>query len=87
MGIPWSSAAFHTEMREGDLLVRDKTLRGLVEDWRKFLLQDEIRANELWLATRTGLPAGSEGFTTLIEKLSERDLSRGKPCRPGKVRE
>ena len=43
----WSSAAFHTEMRKVDPLVRDKTLRGLVKDWRKFLLQDESGANEL----------------------------------------
>ena len=27
----WSSAAFHAELQEGDPLVRDKTLRGLVK--------------------------------------------------------
>ncbi len=58
----WSSAAFHTEMRKGDPLVRDKTLRRLVKDWREFLLQDESRANVLRLATRTGFPAVSERF-------------------------
>ena len=56
-----------------DPRVRDKILRGLVKDWREFLLQDESRANELRLATRTGLPAGSEGFTPVIENLTGRD--------------
>ena len=49
-----SSAVFHAEMREADPLVRDKTLRGPVKDWRNFLLQDESRANELRVATTTG---------------------------------
>jgi len=35
-----------------------------------FLLQNESRANELRLATRTGFPAGREGFTPVIEKLT-----------------
>ena len=83
----WSSAAFHSEMREVNPLVRDNTLQGLVKYWREFLLQDESRANELRPAIRTGLPVGSEGFTPVIEKLTDRDLSRGKPGCSSKGRE
>jgi len=83
----WSSASFHAGLRKADPLVMDKTLKGLVKDWREFLLQGVNKEEEIRLATKTGLPAGSEEFTPMIEKLTGRDLSRGKPGRPSKGRE
>ena len=65
----------------------DKTLKGLVKDWREYLLQGVSKEEELRLATKTGLPTGSEEFTPMIEKLTGRDLSRGKPGRPSKGQE
>src|SRR5450759_4769932 len=34
---PWSSAGFHTGKTESDLLVKDRTLTGLISDWEGFL--------------------------------------------------
>jgi REP-associated tyrosine transposase len=34
---PWSSARFHLGLIQGDALVRDKTLLGLVDDWGEYL--------------------------------------------------
>ena len=65
----------------------DKTLKGLVKHWREYLLQGVSKEEELRLATKTGLPTGSEEFTPMIEKLTGRDLSRGKPGRPSKGQE
>jgi putative transposase len=37
----WSSAAYHTGMSESDLLVKDDgNLRGLIDDWKRFLKGD-----------------------------------------------
>jgi hypothetical protein len=80
----WSSAAFHAGLQKSDPLVMDKTLRGLVKDWREFLLQGVSKEEEIRLAMKTGLPACSEEFTPMIEKLTGRDLSRGKRGRPRK---
>ena len=34
---PWSSARFHLGVSQGDKLVRDKSLPGLVDDRREYL--------------------------------------------------
>ena len=34
---PWSSARFHLGVSQGDALVRDKSLLGLVADWGEYL--------------------------------------------------
>ena len=34
---PWSSVRFHLGLSQGDAMVRDKTLLGLVDDWGEYL--------------------------------------------------
>lgn len=42
----WSSAGFHTGEKKSDFLVADRTLRGLVENWRELLAGDDEKANQ-----------------------------------------
>ncbi|MCX5831398.1 MAG: transposase [Deltaproteobacteria bacterium] len=82
---PWSSAAYHTGQAETDILVADRTLLGLVEDWQTFLADAENRQPEaLRLATRTGRPAGDPSFIASLEHLTGRTLKPGKRGRPVK---
>jgi hypothetical protein len=46
-------------MQEVDPPVRDKTLRGLIKGWRKYLLKEECRANKQRLATRNRIAGWS----------------------------
>jgi putative transposase len=80
---PWSSAPFHAGEKDEDPLVNDRTLFGLVNDWRNFL-SDEFPAmdSSIRKSTRTGRPVGDEEFITLIERLISRNLTKGKPGRP-----
>jgi hypothetical protein len=62
-----------------DVLVKDKTLLGLVENWEAYLRQDDEKASgRLLKAMCSGRPAGSEQFVKLVEMLTGRDLSLGK---------
>ena len=81
----WSCALFHTGIAERDPLVKDRSLLGLSNDWRKFLgnAVDES-FEELRLKTRTGRPAGDDAFIATVEKLTGRNLRLGKPGRPRK---
>jgi putative transposase len=82
---PWSSAGFHTGKTESDLLVKDRTLTGLISDWEGFLtggMAGEV--DRLRMATQTGRPAGDEVFIAKVENLTGRDLSKGTPGRPRK---
>jgi len=82
---PWSSAGFHTETRESDQLVKDRTLSGLITDWKDFLLGEMTdKIDQLRLATQTGRPAGDDLFIAKIEDIMGRDLSKGMPGRPRK---
>jgi putative transposase len=82
---PWSSARFHMGIAEHDLLVTDRTLLGLVDDWERLLLSsDDGRLNSLRKRTRTGRPAGDAAFVARVEKITGRDLSKGNPGRPRK---
>ncbi len=82
---PWSSARFHVRIAEHDSLVTDRTLLGLVSDWEGFLRPPEDNAlRALRQATRTGRPAGDGAFVATVEKLTARDLSKGRPGRPRK---
>ncbi len=48
---PWSSAAYHAGEIETDLLVEDRNLMGLMNDWRSFLAdENEQQAEALRLA-------------------------------------
>jgi putative transposase len=82
---PWSSARFHMGIAEYDALVTDRTLLGLVTDWEGFLRSaEEGPMKNLRQATRTERPAGDEAFVTAVERLTDRDLSKGRPGRPRK---
>lgn len=82
---PWSSAGFHTGTTESDPLVKDRTLSGLITDWKDFLtggMTSEI--DLLRMSTQNGRPAGDDVFITKIGDLTGRDLSKGMPGRPRK---
>lgn len=81
----WSSAAYHVGTVETDILVHDKTLRGLIDDWRSFLADAADQQLEaLRKATRTGHPTGDLPFIESLERLTGRSLKPGKPGRPMK---
>lgn len=83
----WSSARYHVGARKTDPLVRDRDLWGTVSDWRGYLVEeDEESERSLRGATRTGRPWGDEKFVAKVERLTGRDLSRGRPGRPRKPR-
>jgi len=81
---PWSSVRFHLGLSQGDAMVRDKTLLGLVDDWGEYLKGvDEPGTQTMLLrGIRTGWPAGSERFVEMIERLTGRDLATRKAGRP-----
>jgi len=82
---PWSSAAFHVGESETDPLVKDQSLRGLIKDWKDFLAGGSNSKDEtIRKMTRMGRPVGGAGFVRLVERLTARDLSQGKPGRPFK---
>src|SRR4029077_12834336 len=81
---PWSSARFHLGVSQGDTLVRDKSLLGLVADWGEYLKGNDEPGVQTTLlrGMRTGRPAGSEQFVETIERLTGRNLGRRKAGRP-----
>jgi putative transposase len=82
---PWSSARFHMGITEHDPLVTDRALLGRVEDWERLLLSfDDGPLSTLRKLTRTGRPAGDAAFVSRIEKITGRDLSKGKLGMPRK---
>lgn len=83
---PWSSATFHIGKSDEDLLVMDRTLRGLIDDWSAFLADNQDFPTEaLTKATKTGRLAGDYLFIETIEQLTCRTLSRKKPGRRSKA--
>ena len=79
---PWSSAAYHVGNIEEDALVKDRSLYGLVNDWRIYLSgEKEDEFNTIRKATRTGRPAGNEDFIITMEGRTGRVLRRAKPGR------
>ena len=84
---PWSSAAYHVGNIEDDVLVKDRSLYGLVNDWRLYLGQEENDIfNTIRKATRTGRPAGDNDFTIAIENRTGRVLRQAKSGRKKKQR-
>ena len=84
---PWSSASFHTGRSRVDPLVKDRKLRGLVSDWDEFLRDATQKEDEtIRKMSRTGRPGGDAAFVSLVERLTARDLSKGKPGRLAKER-
>ena len=79
---PWSSAAYHVGNIADDVLVKDRSLYGLVNDWRIYLSgEKEDEFNTIRKATRTGRPAGNEDFIITMEGRTGRVLRRAKPGR------
>ena len=84
---PWSSAAYHVGDIEDDVLVQDRNLNDLVNDWRIYLSEKENDDfNTIRMATRTGRPAGDNTFTIAIENQTGRVLRRAKSGRKKKQR-
>jgi len=82
---PWSSAAYHVGNIEDDALVKDRSLYGLVNDWRIYLSEGkEDEFNTIRKATRTGRPAGNNDFIIAMEGRTGRVLRRAKPGRKKK---
>lgn len=82
---PWSSAAYHIGKNETDILVADRNLMGLIDDWQSFLADTDTPPPEaIRLSTRTGRPAGDPSFIASLEQLIGRALRPGKPGRPVK---
>jgi len=82
---PWSSAAYHIGKTDKDILVEDRTLIGLIEDWQSFFANEKGRQEgTLRMATRTGRPLGDESFIESVECCTGRNLKPGKPGRPKK---
>lgn len=78
----WSSARFHVGLRSTDPLVEDRTLLGLVSDWRGFLGIDVENLKNLRDRLRTGRPCGDQKFLSKAEELTGRRLQRQIPGRP-----
>jgi putative transposase len=75
----WSSARFHLGLIPSDILVTNRDLLGLVGNWREYLGRNDEKADDRLLkAIRSGRPAGTEQFVTLVETLTGRSLSLGK---------
>ena len=68
----------------GDALVEDRTLLGLVDDWRAFLGEriEEIEARRLERRLSTGRPLGSLEFLRDLEERLGREIVVGKPGWP-----
>jgi len=82
----WSSAAYHVGNIENDILVKDRNLYGLVNDWRIYLSgEKEDEFNTIRKATKTGRPAGNNDFIIAMEGLTGRVLQRAKPGRKKSV--
>jgi len=79
---PWSSAAYHIGKTEKDVLVKDRTLIGMIQDWRSFLADGKNQQQEaLRISTRTGRPLGDSSFIESIESSTGRQLKPGRPGR------
>jgi len=67
----WSSARFHLGLSNGDWLVRERSLFGLVDDWRNYLTEaDQHNSANYELHLRTGRPLGSVDFVGKLERLT-----------------
>jgi putative transposase len=77
--------AWHVGNIEDDVLVKDRSLYGLVNDWRIYLGEEENDIfNTIRKATRTGRPAGDNDFTIAMENRTGRVLRQAKAGRKKK---
>ncbi len=77
---PWSSAHAHLTA-EDDLLVSVKPMLKRIENWKSYLNANEEGAQLINIRqhTRTGRPAGNDGFLYKLEQLTDRSFRRAKP--------
>lgn len=79
---PWSSGKDHVSGEKGIIPLADITKFIEVEDWKKYLSQEDEKYNEeLRKHTRTGKPIGDSSFIKKLEALLNIPLSL-KPGRP-----
>lgn len=78
----WSSAAYHSGLTERDVLITDTDILNEIDDWQKYLSDEDTNPDELRQRTRTGRPAGGEAFILKAEEMSNRILRPGKAGRP-----
>jgi putative transposase len=78
----WSSARYHCHLVESDPLVRERRLPEMVDNWAGYIEEtDEKKERDIRKKTRTGRPAGDEGFVFQLETLVGRRLRLKKPGR------
>jgi len=78
----WSSARYNCGLVDNDLLVGERTLPAMVDDWSAFLKKKgEEPETRVLQSLRTGRPAGDEGFVDRLESATGRRL---KPRSPGR---
>ena len=66
----WSSARYHLGLSTGEWLVKERNLLGLVNDWRKYLMEGDEHDNTNYeLHLRTGRPLGAADFVEKLERL------------------
>ena len=80
----WSSAGYHLRRRETDPLVRDRSMRGHLDRWGRFLREgiERIEARrEEWARLEehasSGMPMGDERFVKDLERRYDPRLRRG----------
>ncbi len=80
----WSSARFHVGLRKSDALVQDRTLWGLVSNWRAYPRTEEEHDELQFLRTKThtGRPCGDRAFIRRAQRLTGRKLLPKAPGRP-----
>jgi hypothetical protein len=67
-------------------LLRSLSEVGLVSNWEEFLVEAiNIKDETIRKMSRTGRPAGDAAYVRFVERLTARDLSKGKPGRPAKM--
>ncbi len=81
----WSSARWHTgRVRTDPLISGDGVLQDLIEDWERYLLDDDDQefVDRVRTESFVNRPLGGEPFVRLLERRFGRSLIRKKPGRP-----
>lgn len=84
---PWSSARWHVgEVRSDPVVTDDGLLRGLISDWRDYLLgeEDEAEVAKMEQEVRVSRPLGSAAFLRELQDRLGHPVIRGQPGRPRK---
>ncbi len=84
---PWSSYRAHV-IGENNNVVNVEPMLDRVDNWPRYVRterDDDARFEHLRERSRTGRPAGNEGFVARLETLVGRSLRQRQPGRPKKV--